>query len=330
MRFRKYLAASTFLAGLVAGSANAAEIIPYQAVYRLNLKDLNIDGWKETSSGIMEVNVSRDCFHFGYDRRIEFDVVYFDDRETHLVMEERRRESVGGRHFWFWSRTTLNGRTVAIITGEASRPDEGKVVVVKDEVVELAKVDEKEAKEEGMADAETKEAVEEKAAVEEAAREAEEKAKNEKEKVVRYVGVQVNYDWPEVQQIEVPQNVIFPFKALEQQLDRLAKGELAPELPVFDGSSNEGAFRAIYRPVPTAKTGNNLVPDGDAELLDTPAWRYSTQYVLIGAQDPRPTRKETVKVHKNGIVSETMIDFGVFSLEGTLAWVKGLDIPECK
>lgn len=330
MRVRKYLAASAALAGLVAGSADAAEIIPHQAVYRLNLKDLGIDGWADTSSGIMELNVSRDCFHFGYDRRIEFDVVYTDDRETHFVMEERRRESVGGRHFWFWSRTTLNGRTVAIITGEANRPDEGKVVVVKDEVVELAKVDTEEEKEEGVADAETTEAVEEKAAAEEAAREAEEKAKSEKEKVVRYVGVQVKYDWPEVQQIEVPQNVIFPIKALERQLDRLAKGELAPELPVFDGSSNEGAFRAVYRPVPATTTVKRPVPDGDAELLDTPAWRYSTEYLLIGADDPRPARKETMKVHKNGIVSETTIDFGLFSVEGTLAWVKGLDTPECK
>jgi len=330
MRFRIFLVASTLLAGLAAGSAHAAEIIPYQAVYRLNLKDISVDGWADTSSGIMEVNVSRDCFHFGLDRRIEFDVVYTDDRETHLVMEERLRESVGGRHFWFWSRTTLNGRTVAIITGEASRPDEGKVVVVKDEVVELAKVDEKETKEESVVDAETKEAVEEKAAAEEAARVAEEKAKNQKEKVVRYVGVQVKYDWPEAQQIEVPQNVIFPFKALEQQLDRLAKGELAPELPVFDGSSNEGAFRAVYRPASAAVTQKPPVPDGDAELLNTPAWRFGTQYFLIGSEDNRPVRRETVKVHKNGIVSETMIDFGLFSVEGTLAWVKGLDIPSCK
>lgn len=329
MRISVPWVASALLAGLVAGSAHAAEIIPYQAVYRLNLKDISVDGWADTSSGIMEVNVSRDCFHFGLDRRIEFDVVYTDDRETHLVMEERLRESVGGRHFWFWSRTTLNGRTAAIITGEANRPDEGKVVVVKDEVVELAKVNEKEEKEEGAADAETKEAVEEKAVEEKAAREAEEKVKNQKEKVVRYVGVQVRYDWPEAQQIEVPQNVIFPFKALEQQLDRLAKGELAPELPVFDGSSSEGAFRAVYRPASATVTAKSPVPDGDAELLNTPAWRFGTQYFLIGSEDNRATRKETVKVHKNGIVSETMIDFGLFSVEGTLAWIEGLDIPSC-
>jgi hypothetical protein len=326
MRFRKYLAAAAILAALAANSAGAAEIIPHQAVYRLSLKDLDADGWADTSAGLMEVNVSRDCFHYGYDRRIEFDIVYTDDRTTHLVIEERLRESVGGRHFWFWSRTTLNGNTVGIIAGEANRPEEGSVVEVKEEIVELAKVDEKDKAVEG--EEETQEAVEEKAEVEEAAREAEAKAKNQKE--VRFLGVRVRYDWPEEQQIEVPQNVIFPFGALLQQLDRLAKGELAPELPVFDGSSNEGAFRAIYRPATTSETTKLPMPDGDAELLNTPAWRFTTRYVLIGTEDTRPARVETAKVHKNGIVSETTIDLGPFSVNGNLAWIKGLDIPNCE
>lgn len=326
MRFRKCLAAAVVLAPLAAATAHATEIIPYQAVYRLRLLNLNVDGWADTSSGIMEVNVSRDCFHYGYDRRLEFDIVYTDERVTHLVIEDRLRESVGGRHFWFRSRTTLNGRTVGILAGEANRPEEGSVVEVKEEVVEMAKVGEPDKEAPGTD--ETQEAVAEKAAAEEAAREAEEKAKKQKE--VRFLGVNVRYDWPDEQQIEVPQNVIFPFGALRQQLDRLAKGELAPELPVFDGSSSEGAFRAIYRPAPPAEKAKQPVPDGDAELLNTPAWRFTTQYVLLGAEDPRPARTETSKVHKNGIVSETSIDFGLFSVEGTLAWIKGLELPSCK
>ena len=326
MRFRTYLATAACLSIFAAATTEAAEIIPYQAIYRLSLKNLDADGWADTSSGIMEVKVSRDCFHFGYDRRLEFDIVYTDDRHTHLVIEDRLRESLGGRHFWFWSRTTLNGNTAAIIAGEANRPEEGSVVEVKEEVVEMAKVDEK--SEDGAGEEATQEAVAEKAAAEEAAREAEEKAKKQKE--VRFLGVSVRYDWPEEQQIEVPQNVIFPFGALQRQLDRLSKGELAPELPVFDGSSSEGAFRAIYRPAPSAQSVKQPVPDGDAELLNTPAWRFTTQYVLIGAEGQRPARVETSKVHKNGIVSETTIDFGLFSVEGSLAWIKGLDVPRCK
>lgn len=327
MKFSSFFASTALLATLAAGAANAAEITPYQAIYRLSMKDIKVDGWADTSSGIMEVNVSRDCFHYGYDRRLEFDIVFTDERETHLVIEERLRESIGGRHFWFWSRTTLNGNTVTIIAGEANRPEAGSVVEVKEEVVEMAKTTEKEKKEE-EADAETQEAVEEKAAAEEATRAAEEKAKKQKE--VRFLGVKVRYDWPVSEEVEVPQNVIFPFTALQMQLDRLAKGELAPEFPVFDGSSPAGAFRAIYRPAKSAQEVRVPVPDGDVELLNTPAWRYTTQFVLIDSEDPRPTRVETSKVHSNGIVSETMIDFGLFSVEGSLAWLKGRDIPSCR
>lgn len=326
MRFRKNLVVPAALLLLAVAPANAAEIIPHQAVYRLSLKNLKVDGWADTSSGIMEVKISRDCFHFGFDRRLEFDIVYTDERVTHFVLEERLRESVGGRHFWFWSRTTLNGRTMGIIAGEANRPEEGSVVEVKNEVVALAKVEEEE-EEEAAGSEETKEAVAEKAAAEEAAREAEEKTKKQKE--VRFLGVKVRYDWPEEQQIEVPQNVIFPFGALRQQLDRLAKGELAPEIPVFDGSSSEGAFRAIYRPAPAAETVKLPLPDGDAELLNTPAWRFTTKYIQIGGDDPRPARTETSKVHNNGIVSETSIDFGLFSVSGHLAWIKGMERPTC-
>lgn len=327
MRFQTILASTVLVTGLAAGTANAAEITPYQAIYRLTMKDINVDGWADTSSGLMEVNVSRDCFHYGYDRRLEFNIVYTDERETHLVIEERTRESLSGRYFWFWSRTTLNGNTVAIIAGEANRPEAGSVVEVKEEVVEMAKVDEKKEKEED-ADAKTQEVVEEKAAAEEAARAAEEK-KAKKQKEVRYLGVKVRYDWPESLDTEVPQNVIFPFTALRTQLDRLAKGELAPELPVFDGSSPDGAFRAVYRPAKSAAKERVMVPDGDFELLNTPAWRYTTQFVLIDSEDPRAARTETVKVHSNGIISETMIDFGLFSVEGSLAWLKGRDIPSC-
>ena len=332
MKFRRNLAVTAFLAAFAAGAANAAELTPYQAIYRLSMKDFNADGWVETSSGLMEVNVSRNCFHYGYDRRLEFDIVYTDERETHLVIEDRLRESIGGRYFWFWSRTTLNGNTVAIIAGEASRPEEGSVVEVKEEVVEMAKVVEEDKKEE-VTDAEaqeTQEAVEEKAAAEEAVRAAEEKEKAKRQIVVRHLGVEVRYDWPEPEQIEVPPDVIFPFNALRLQLDRLAKGELAPELPVFDGSSPVGAFRAIYRPAESTGDARVPVPDGDSELLDTPAWRYTTQFIQIGSEDSRPVRVETSKVHSNGIISETMIDFGLFSVEGNLAWLKGLEIPNCR
>ena len=85
------------MAGLtVSGPAMSAEIVPHQAMYRLSLQDIKIDAWVESAYGTMEVKITRDCFHYGLDRHIDFKIRYTDDRETHIVIEERLRESVVG------------------------------------------------------------------------------------------------------------------------------------------------------------------------------------------------------------------------------------------
>lgn len=329
MRFNNCLSLAALAALLAGGSAQAAEIVPYEAVYRLSLKNERVEGWADNSSGTMEVKLSRDCFHYGYDRKLQFNVVYTNEKETRLVIEDRTRESLSGRHLWFWSRTTLNDETVGIVSGSAERPEEGAVVEEREEVVEVAKIKKKDLKEEAGEDAaDVAKEVEEKAAEEEADREKKEKKK--RQKVFRYLGVQVSYRWPEESEIEVPQNVIFPFTALRSQLESLSNQSLLPELLVFDGSNGQGAFKATYRPAVADSNAERPVPDGDAELLNTPAWRYTTQYVLLESENQRPARVETVKVHENGIASEMVIDFGPFAVEGHIAWLKGSDIPQCK
>lgn len=327
MRFHNSLLLAALAALFVSGSAQAAELVPYQAVYRLSLKSERLDGWADTSSGTMEVNFSRDCFHYGYDRRLEFNIAFTNEKETHMVIEDRIRESLSGRHLWFWSRTTLNDQTVGIVAGSAERPEEGAVVEEREEVVEVADIKKKDLeKDSGAKDVAAE--VAEKAAEEEAERE--KKQKTKRQKVFRYLGVQVAYQWPEESDIEVPQNVIFPFTALRSQLDSLANQSLLPELMVFDGSNKQGAFKASYRPAVASASLERPVPDGDAELLNTPAWRYTTQYVLIESEDQLPSRVETAKIHENGIVSEVVIDFGPFAVEGHVAWIKGSDVPRCK
>ena len=138
MNIRLKFAAATIAGLLISGPSIAAEIVPHQAMYRLTLQDMKVNGWAESSSGTMEVKVHRDCFHYGLDRHIDFKIKYTDGRETRLDIEERLREAVEGRQYWFWSRTTLNGKTVAIIAGDAERPKGGTLIEVMDETVEDA------------------------------------------------------------------------------------------------------------------------------------------------------------------------------------------------
>jgi hypothetical protein len=317
------IAAASIAVMLVSSPVLAAEIVPHQAMYRLSLQDMKVDGWAETSNGTMEVRVKRDCFHYGIDRHIDFKIRYTDDRETHIVIEERLRESIEGQQYWFWSRTTLNGKTVAIIAGEAVRPEGGTLIEVLDETVEDA----------------AKAAGSEEKAVDPAAAQAEAEAKKAAEQEaaqqddgtieMRLLGVQVKYNWPDDRRTEVDPAAIFPFDALRRQLDSLEAGTLQPEFIVFDGLNRDDAYRAIYRPAQVAQIANPIIPDGSAELLDVPAWRFSTQYFLMGNESQTPTRTITSKVHANGVVSDTVIDIGPFAFKGTLAWLKGEPIPDC-
>lgn len=316
-------------AGLtLGGPAMSAEIVPHQAMYRLSLQDVKFDAWSESSSGTMEVKVSRDCFHYGLDRKIDFKINYTDDRQTHLVIEERLREAVpqpdtiDGQQYWFWSRTTLNGKTVAIITGDAVRPEGGTLIKVEDETVEGAAgpvgdqppADPAAA----QAEAEAKKAAEQQAALQQSSN-----------IEMRLLGVQVKYSWPEDRRVEVDPASIFPFSALRRQLDSLEAGALQPEFVVFNGLNKDDAYRAIYRPAQIEQVAAPIVPDGSAELLDAPAWRFTTQYFLMGSESRTPARTETSKIHANGVVSDTVIDIGPFAFKGTLAWLKAEPIPDC-
>ncbi len=323
MKIRMDVAAATVAGLLVSSPAPAAEIVPHQAMYRLTLQDMKVDGWAETSNGTMEVKVLRDCFHYGIDRHIDFKIRYTDGRETRIVIEERLREAVEAQQYWFWSRTTLNGKTVAIIAGDAVRPEGGTLIEVEDETVEDA----------------AKAAGSDEKAVDPAAAQAEAEAKKAAEQAeaqkddgtieMRLLGVQVKYNWPEDRRIEVDPSAIFPFDALRRQLDSLEAGSLQPEFVIFNGLNKDDAFRAVYRPAQMAQVVNPIVPDGSAELLDAPAWRFTTQYFLMGSESRTPARTVTSKVHANGVVSDTIIDIGPFAFKGTLAWLKGEPIPDC-
>jgi len=323
MKIHLKFAAASIAGLLVSSPVLAAEIVPHQAMYRLTLQDMKVDGWAETSNGTMEVKVLRDCFHYGIDRNIDFKIRYTDDRQTHIVIEERLREAVEAQQYWFWSRTTLNGKTVAIIAGEAVRPEGGTLIEVQDETVEDA----------------AKAAGSEEKAVDPAAAQAEAEAKKAAEQEaaqqddgtieMRLLGVQVKYNWPDDRRTEVDPAAIFPFDALKRQLDSLEAGALQPEFIVFDGLNKDDAFRAIYRPAPVSQIANPIIPDGNAELLDTPAWRFTTQYFLMGSESRTPARTVTSKIHANGVVSDTIIDIGPFAFKGTLAWLKGEPIPDC-
>lgn len=329
MKFATTLCVSMLSLGV--SGANAAEIVPHAAKYTLSLQKLNIDGTPQRSGGTMDVRFSRDCYHWWIDRELKFDVEYADKRKTKLVISERFRETLSGKLFWFWSRTTLNGQTVSIIAGNGARPDQNEMVDVEAPKPEPKDKDSAAA---NASDAAGKKKAAKTPAVTRAANAAENKKPTEKaaKKGQRLLGVKIQYDWPETTEIELSQGVMFPVFALRQQLNALAAGALLREQTIFDGSRRNGATRALYSTInPPTGIVSAALPDGDIRLLDEKSWRFTTRYIpLDGPKSAKPYQVITRKLHANGIVSELLRDLGPFSIKGSLNWVKELPLPTCE
>lgn len=405
MKTARTLAIIALTLSFTAPPAAAAEIASHEAVYRLTLKDLRIEGWSDTAGGILQMKVSRDCNFWKLDRKLEFEIEFTDGRRTHIIVNEKFRESLDGERFWFWSRTTVNGGTASIISGEAARlitikPEKKEVVedteekedegpTLEDLVAtpeELAKKAAEEAAKKAEEEKAAKEASDgkEKAgpnaettvarsgddgkkqegeAVEAAAvgpveiekdedaialAEAEadaaaavvkmaEEAPEEKTAVVtgeeqpapagRKASI-VSYDWPERLDIEIPLNTIFPFTALQAQLDAMSGGSLQRSFTVFDGTSPYGALRVLYRPVRAISVAA-IKPKGSIELLEPKSFRYSATYLNVDSKSTKPVRIEITQTHENGVISEMILDLGALSIKADLGWIKGTTAPVC-
>lgn len=331
MNFTKAIWTSLLIASTAGTAANAAEIVPFAAKYNLSLKDMNVPGQPGRAGGTMEFRFSRDCFHWWSDRELKFNVLFADGRKMDLVITERLRETLSGKLFWFWSRTTLNGQTVSIVAGKARRPDENEMVDV-----EPSKPESKETGPAITAQANTpaaKDAATSTPVVAGAANAADGNKKPDKavEKPKRPLGVRVDYEWPSIAEMELAADVVFPVAALRQQLDALAVGALLREQSVLTGSRGKGAARLVYSKIVPPAIRITTLPDGDVRLLDVESWRFKASYFpLEGGKSAKPIKTIVQKVHANGVISETLMDLGLFSIEGKINWIKELPLPECE
>lgn len=334
MKFATALCVSTLSLGLSGAGANATEIVSHTAKYTLSLQKLNINSTPQRSGGTMDVRFTRDCFHWWTDRELKFEVVYADKRKTKLVISERFRETLSGKLFWFWSRTTLNGQTISIIAGNGVRPDQGEMVNVEEAKPKPKDKDSTTTAEANTSGGKEKDKATKTPVAASAANAAADKKPQEKavKKEQRPLGVKIHYDWPEIADIELSTSVIFPVNALRQQLGALAAGALLREQTVFDGSRRKGAARAVYSTInPPTGIVSAALPDGDIRLLDEKSWRFTARYVpLDGPKTANPYQTITRKLHANGVVSEMLRDLGPFSVRANLNWVKEMPAPTCE
>jgi len=304
----------------------AKDMASYSATYQLSLEKLRVEGWAERAGGTMDVRFAHDCFHWHLDRDIKFVIRFTDGRRTALVVNEKRRETLNGQLYWFWSRTTLNGNTVQIITGAARPPKPEDVKAEKEAMLAAAKAEaEAQAAAEGGDKGKPKPAPKKVAAAAATAKPGapagapEKKPEEEFKAPTNLVAV---YDWPKPKRVWMPEHVSFPFAALREQLKSLESGSLIAEQNVFDGSVKDGPLRVVYSPVRTAAVNDGPSPEGETELLDDKTWRFNIDYFPLEGDQKQPLRSTTMKLHANGVISEMVMDLAPFSIKAVITSIK--------
>lgn len=313
-----------------AEQGKAENMASYSATYQLSLEKLRVEGWADRAGGTMELRFAHDCFHWHLDRDIKFAIRFTDGRRTVLVVSEKQRETLNGELFWFWSRTTLNGNTVQIITGAARPPSKDDVKAEKEAVMAAAKAEaDAEAAAAGGDKGKSKAAPKTVAAAAAAPKPAEaggDPAAPDKKKSADEFKAPTNlvavYDWPKPKRVWMPEQVNFPFAALREQLKTLQGGSLIAEQNIFDGSVKDGPLRVAYSPVRGATLTDAPVPEGETELLDNKTWRFNIDYFPLEGDQKKPLRSTAVKLHENGVISEMIFDLAPFSIKAVITSIK--------
>jgi len=145
--------------------------------------------------------------------------------------------------------------------------------------------------------------------------------------------VKVEITQPDGREIDLPVSE-FPTGHMLDVIKNAKEGKHFFEARVFDGSEN--GDQALLTTTVIGKQQEPQKDDADAdkagEFSRTPFWPVTIAYFNEAAQgDPMPVYNMSFKLYENGITRDLTMDYGDFTLTGTLSKLEMLGKPEdCK
>ncbi len=142
------------------------------------------------------------------------------------------------------------------------------------------------------------------------------------------LGGEAIYSDPEERRVQLPAGTLFPTM---HSLELMALAE-AGRFPVwrvlFDGFDVEDLVGVNATLVQT-------VPPGPAAAIEfellaaQPSWRLRLAFFPLNWQTPEPDREQGFRIFANGVVDELTLDYGDFTIDGTLEDLSALPDPGC-
>jgi hypothetical protein len=146
--------------------------------------------------------------------------------------------------------------------------------------------------------------------------------------------VKVKLSQPSQAELKLSSGVLFPTQHSLALIDAARAGEGLFQARIYDGSEKG---RKVYDT--TAFIGTKVLPGGDAKLEaaakekglgELASWPISIGYFDPKVGDLTPSYQIDFRLYENGVSRELLIDYGDFSIHGTLTALEYLKAPECR
>lgn len=139
---------------------------------------------------------------------------------------------------------------------------------------------------------------------------------------------EVEFSIPEGLTQDLPEDTLFPMSHTLQVLKRMKAGERFFASTIFDGSDKRGpifvnTFMGSAKQPPSELFENT---DLDQALLKTPARDIRLSFFPSGSDSPAlPEYEMSVVLHKNGVISDMVIEYEDFTVSQTLIGLEEQD-----
>jgi len=137
----------------------------------------------------------------------------------------------------------------------------------------------------------------------------------------------VDFDLPQDIEIDLPEGTVFPTDHSLRMIRAAQAGETFLLLNQFDGSElDAGAEVNVVIGKPAAADAHRTL---DSDLLDARAWPMRLAYFPYGTSESVPEHEQSLLIQENGVVRTILLDYGDFTVRGTLRELEALPKPEC-
>ncbi len=142
------------------------------------------------------------------------------------------------------------------------------------------------------------------------------------------LGGQVVFRGAEDRQLALPKGTLFPSMHSFELMALAEQGDFPVWRVVFDGFDDEELFGV--NATLEGSLGPDLPASIESELLaGQPSWRVRLAFFPLTRRTPEPDREQAFRFFANGVVDELFLDYGDFTIVGSLEELAPLPDPGC-